>query len=370
MQGLIDGMRCGILAVDRSSRIMLVNDLAASILDLRPAPAAGTPLAEALAVHPQLIGVMEHAFAVDALPCRAQVDVNPGEVNSKTVGFTVSLVRDATGDVVGAAMFFKDLTPIECHEEQDRLHDRLAALGEMAASMAHEIRNPLASIDVSCALLKRRIGDDEDNAAMLQRIASEVQRLNQCVTSSLEFVRPVPLDFEIADPLSLLDEAIRVAVQRADKPGVLVQQKYSDTVTPFLIDPVSLRQVFENLVLNALEAMGPEGRVTVEAETLPAPSSPIVPYHPNGQARGDAWSRAERLAVFRVSDSGPGIPSHERARVFFPFYTTKSEGSGVGLAMAKKIVDRHRGLIDVTESSTGGAMFTVRLPMLNSVSED
>jgi signal transduction histidine kinase len=368
LRGLIDGMRCGIVAVDRKGRLAMINQVGQQILDLHSVPRNGTPIRTALRRHPRVAQVLCESFDMVSLPNRAELELGPEGSFEKTIGFTLSMIPSATGEPLGAAIFFKDLTQIEHKEEQERLKDRLAALGEMAASMAHEIRNPLAAIDVSCKLLGRRLKaaspDDVSSQELLEKITAEVRRLNGTITSSLEFVRPLKLSPDRAELLEMLDEAIDVARERAQQPGVSVKRRYPKSMPPFLMDRTQLRQVFENLFINAIEAMGREGVLSVEVEARPAPSATSIPY-PMGEDRvRDPWYQFEQFALVRVSDTGPGIGTDQRDRIFYPFFTTKKQGSGVGLSMAKKIVNSHRGLIDVAEAPGGGAQFTVRLPMI------
>jgi signal transduction histidine kinase len=368
LRGLINGMRCGIVAIDRDGRLAMINRVAQQILDLDEAPQPGTPIVDALARHPRVARVLCESFDMVSLPNRAELELGPEESFEKTIGFTLSMIPSASGEAHGAAIFFKDLTQIEHKEEQERLKDRLAALGEMAASLAHEIRNPLAAIDVSCKLLGRRLKaanpEDGSNQELLDKITAEVRRLNSTITSSLEFVRPLKLLSERAELLAMLDDAIDVARERANQPSVHVERRYPEALPSFLMDRGQLRQVFENLCINAIEAMGTEGVLTVEVEALTAPSATSIPY-PMGEERvRDPWHHFEQFAVVRISDTGPGIGSDERDRIFYPFFTTKKQGSGVGLSMAKKIVASHRGLIDVDDAPGGGAQFTVRLPMI------
>jgi signal transduction histidine kinase len=240
----------------------------------------------------------------------------------------------------------------------------------MTANLAHEIRNPLASIGVTCALLGRHLdGAGAERVSrpavdLLRKIAAEIERLDRTVTSSLEFVRPVGLDLAAAPLAALVDEAIAVVSERCPRPEVRIVRRYAPEIPPFLMDREKLRQVFENLVLNAVEAIPGPGTVTVEIEIRRAPTSASVPYARRAKGAGDPWSTFDRFAIVRVSDSGAGIPDADKARVFFPFFTTKRQGSGVGLATAKKVVSSHRGLIDVDDAPEGGARFTVRLPMV------
>jgi signal transduction histidine kinase len=369
LKGLIDGMRCGILTIDDQYRLRLINGPARQILELNEPPESGTPLAEGLAGHPRLAQVLRESFDMSSLPNRAEIALGDGGTGGKTIGFTISLVRDTVGAPCGAAMFFKDLTQIEQQEEQHRLKDRLAALGEMAASTAHEIRNPLASIEVTCTLLKRRLGSDPSGQDLLAKIVDEVRRLDASVNSSLEFVRPVSLELVPTRILPLLEEAISIAEDRRGKPGIVVKRRFREEISPFLMDRARLRDVFVNLILNAMEAVGDEGTVTVRADALKTRQEASVPYRPAGDGTVDPWQGVEQFVVVRVSDTGAGVAEEERDRIFYPFFTTKERGSGVGLATAKKIVGSHRGLIDVESTAGSGAEFSVRLPMVTQEAE-
>ena len=254
LRGLIDGMRCGIAAADRSSRLVMLNEVGRQILGLHGRAAIGRPVSEALAGFPQLSQVLTESFSMSSLPNRAELDIHPpGAAHAKTIGFTLSMIDGEDGEPIGSAVFFKDLTRIEHTEEQERLKERLAALGQMAASLAHEIRNPLASIEVTCSLLRRRIGEAAEGRDLLDKIAAEVRRLNRTITSSLEFVRPLTPALAPGDLAHLLDEAIAVAIERRGGPDVEVLCRVQDDIPRFLMDRGQLRQVFENLlILNAL----------------------------------------------------------------------------------------------------------------------
>jgi signal transduction histidine kinase len=364
LRGLVEGMRCGILAVDRQSRVVMINEPGRQMLDLDGAPEPGTPIGEALPSQPQLARLLSESFDMVNLPNRAELDLEMHGHRGKTIGFTVSMIPGEDDEPAGAAIFFKDLTRIEHKEEQERLKDRLAVLGRMAASLAHEIRNPLASIEVTCSLLKRRLGAESAEAELLDKINAEVRRLTQTISSSLEFVRPMALDLEYAELLPLLYAAITVATERRGGPGIRLETAFSDSIPRFLMDAVQLRQVFENLILNALEAVGGCGHVRVEAGVQPAPSAMSVPYRAPTTRSADPWHRFEQFAVVRVADDGPGVPEAERDKIFYPFFTTKKQGSGVGLSIVRKIVNSHQGLIDYETGPEGGALFTVRIPMV------
>ena len=365
---MIEGMRCGILIVDRAGGIVMVNDHARSILELAEFPPVGAPVDQALSQHPQLAHILRDSFGMARLPNRAEIDLKSRSENGKTIGFTLSLVRDTAGEPTGAALFFKDLTHVEHKEEQERLKDRLAALGQMAANLAHEIRNPLAAIEVSCSLLKRRApAADAGSRDLLDKIIAEVKRLNRTITSSLEFVRPISLTLGPASIENVLDDALTVAVGRRGKPGIRIERRACPRLSSFRMDRGQLRQVFENLFINAFEAMGETGTLTIEVTSAAAPAAPSTPYRPVGSL--EPAESFDTYCVVRVQDSGAGIAEDHLDKLFYPFFTTKKQGSGVGLSMAKKIVDSHRGLIDVVSRVGEGTVFTVRLPVVTGATE-
>lgn len=359
---LIEGMRCGILVIGREGEVVTINEHARTILELPHLPDRGASVDAALADHPQLAQILRESFSMSLLPNRAEIDLKCRSNNGKTIGFTLSLVPSDDGAPIGAALFFKDLTHVEHKEEQERLKDRLAALGQMAANLAHEIRNPLAAIEVSCSLLKRKVGGGASERELLDKIIAEVRRLNRTITSSLEFVRPLSPSLAPMRLADVLDEALAVAVSRRGKPGIRIERSSGADAGTFAMDAGQVRQVFENLFLNAMEAMGETGTLKVGVSISAAPAAPMTPYRPGGAS--DPQGRFDSYAVVRVQDSGPGIRPEHLEKLFYPFFTTKPNGSGVGLSMAKKIVDSHRGVIDVVTEPGQGTVFTVRLPRI------
>jgi len=288
------------------------------------------------------------------LPSREELRLGNDENPGKTIGYTLSHVSHDGDAPAGIAMFFRDLTLIEEKEEHARLKDRLAALGQMAASLAHEIRNPLASIKVTCSLLRRRLAD-EGNRTLLDKITAEVNRLNGTITSSLEFVRPVSLNLAPSALGQILNSAIEVATDRYESTPVEIRTDFAESLPAIEIDREQVRQVFENLVLNAVEAAGDHGVVEIETR--------VVESRPGSGQDGCSLTPPQRLVEIRIADNGPGVADENSDKVFYPFFTTKEQGSGIGLSTAKKIVDCHRGQIDVKNGENGGAVFTVRLPI-------
>jgi signal transduction histidine kinase len=346
---LVWNLRNGVLAVTLDGRIAVMNEVAYHIFGVPThVNVIGRPYTEVLKDLPDIIRIFSGAFELSHLPNRAELRLKR---RNKVIGYTLSQVRDMAGRVTGAALFFKDLTRVEQLEERERLRDRLAALGEMAAAIAHEVKNPLAGIEVMAGLLKRQLPESRDAQTILGDIIKEAKMANAIVVEVLDFVRPIRLQVEHV----ALADVVRHAVSMAESHwsgGVVVEVDVPADLPDMQGDPHQLRQIFTNLLTNAIEAMSGEGRVTVRA-TLLAPEEEVAgsDIHPGPMIQVD------------VHDSGPGVPPDVMEKMFSPFFTTKPQGTGLGLAIVRKIVDAHDGRIDVSAVPNGGARFRVTLPV-------
>ena len=233
---------------------------------------------------------------------------------------------------------------LEQAQEEARRSERLAALGQLTAGLAHEIRNPLAVIKGSAETLTRRLQSaDPVTTEVAGYISSEVNRLNTIVTRFLNFARPLKLERRPTQIPPLLDRALKVAYERWPEAKVEVAQQYSENLPEMSVDPDLCEQAFVNLVLNAYEAMTDTGgRLTVRV--------------------GAANSDGRRGVEVGIEDTGPGIPPELHEQVFNPFFTTKKEGVGLGLSLVSKIVDDHRGWIRISSEAGKGACFRLFLP--------
>jgi signal transduction histidine kinase len=340
---LLGSLRSGLIAVDAEGRLARLSREAARVLGLgEPAAALGRPAAKVLAKHPALLALLAEGAKGREPPSRAELELPLGSGRERrTIGFTLVPVRDGGGALRGAALLFRDLTPFERQDEQDRLRDRLAALGQMVAGLAHELRNPLASIQVLVELLKRSLGDRPAELAQLEEVLGELEQLNRVVNGSLEFVRPSAAVRAPVELAGLVREAVRRARARVPFEG-----RVQVAVAPGLrasLDARQLERVLVNLIANALEAMRGQER-------------------PGGHELWVEAGNAEGGICVSVADTGPGVAPENRERIFYPFFTTREGGTGVGLAEVHKAVVSHGGSIEVRERAGGGAVFRIHLP--------
>ncbi len=348
---IVDSMRNGVIAIRRDGALALMNDEAYRIFGLsRQADDMGRPFTDVLRQRPDGVRALAGAFELSFLPNRAEFRLKDLD---RVVGYTLSQVRNDEGEMVGAVMFFKDLTQVEQLEERERLRDRLASLGEMAAGMAHELRNPLAGIEVMAGLLRRQVPDSKDAQSLLADIISEAKLANAIVVEMLEFVRPLRLQVERTHLAEVLHQSVTLAETKATRGTIALTVDLPPDLPAIDGDQHQLCQVFTNLLTNAFEAMDGRGAITVTAEVGAMDVDPAVV--------GDEGSTP--IVVVDVRDDGPGVPADLTDRIFNPFFTTKPQGSGLGLAIVRKIVDAHDGRIDVSSSPAMGTRFRITLPI-------
>ena len=260
------------------------------------------------------------------------------------LGFSRSNLTDDAGRFEGSVLIFQDLTQVVEMEEQLRRSERLSAVGQLAAGLAHEIRNPLASLSGAIELLASDLPDPDPSSRRLVRIVQrETARLNRLVGDFLSYAGPGPVRREVVPVRELLEE-IGQLIGNSDCAGVELCLEVPRELA-VLGNPDQLRQVFWNLVLNAAEAEPPDRKVRVAGETLP-------PQGPEGDLR----------AVIEIVDRGSGIPPEILERVFEPFYTTKPKGTGLGLATVHRVVEAHGGQLLVKSRPGEGTSVRVVLP--------
>jgi signal transduction histidine kinase len=341
---IVSGMRNGVLAITRDGMLALMNDEAYRIFGVTPHESdMGRPVADVLGEHHEIVRVLSSVFDLHLLPNRVELRLRP---SGKVIGYTLALVRDDTATVVGAAMFFKDLTRVEQLEERERLRDRLAAVGEMAAAIAHEVKNPLAGIEVMAGLLRRKIPDAPDAQAALTDIINEAKMANAIVQEVLDFVRPIRLQMEHTSVADAVQAAVQLADTQARRGDIDVDVRVPQGLPLIQGDQHQLAQLFTNLLANAYEAMGGRGQVAISARAI----------------RLDSDADRREAVQVEVTDNGPGMPQDVADRVFDPFFTTKAKGSGLGLSIVRKIVDAHDGQIDLKTAIGRGTTIRVTLP--------
>ncbi len=283
------------------------------------------------------------ALAKTGLPQRFEGKIQDKSGNPCLLGVTISALRNEQGEQTGIIGTFQDLTEIRNLEEAVQRKERLATIGEMAAGMAHEIRNPLASLSGSIQVLQNELELNGENLKLMDIAIKESERLNAFVTQFLRYARPLPPQREWVNLQHLLSETTHL-IENNPAYTQRIQIILEETESPILafIDPDQMKQVFWNLINNAYQAMQGRGTLTLSV------------HHITRRLEEDTIE-----ILFK--DTGKGISEGDLANIFDPFFTTKSAGSGLGLAIVQRIIEEHAGNISVA-SQPGKTIFKVQLP--------
>lgn len=337
---ILENMSSGVLVVDGEGLVATVNAAAEDILEMRKEEVLGRKIASALADRaPDLAHELVLALRSERGKRRQEIASHTKAGRYRPLGISISLLTEGAGERRGVIAVFQDLTEVHEMRERVRKADRLAAIGELSAGIAHELRNPLASISGSIEMLYQELKLEGEDKRLMELIMRESDRLDRIISDFLEFARlrhprRVPTRIE-----KTLQETLVLLRRNTEKSGgITIHLNCADPLPVVSIDDEQMRQVFMNLAVNACEAMGRGGSLEVVAAT-----------GPEGGVR------------VAFCDSGPGIHA-DMERFFEPFFTTKEGGTGLGLALANKIVTAHGGAIQFRNRTRGGAVFEITLP--------
>jgi len=341
-ENILRSLGSGLLAVDAEGHILYWNPAAQAILGLQ-SDDRQRPVAEILpGVEPRL-----RANDADGPQARWELEVRTRAGEPVHLGLHCSFLLDGQGRTIGRLINFQDVTRVHELAEQVRRSERLAAVGGLAASVAHEIRNPLAAISGSAELLGSAVLVDDD-ARLLSIIRRESARLSALVTDMLAFTRPRPPQRARVSLPRVAREALEHFRADPANAGLQLALQVDADVPDVEVDAAQLSQVLWNLLRNAAEAMGGEGSVTLEV-----------------RMRTGHDSRTHEVELV-VSDEGPGIPEDQLDRIFDPFFTTKEHGTGFGLAIVHRIVQDNGGAIELSSTPGHGTGFRLRFPTIES----
>ncbi len=332
---LLESVPSGVVAVDPGGRITTLNRAAKEMTGLEPG-VVGRAFAEVFPFEgpePPSLEDLERAP-------RQVVAVRRPDGERAVLGLRVSPFRGDGGEVLGRVVVFQDVTRLRRLEEQEARNRRLVAMGQMAAGIAHEIRNPLGSLELFASHLAEELRGTP-HEEMAGHVLKGLQNLSRITGNLLLFARQVEPRCRPVDLREVVAEALLYARSAVRAKGVVLEEVLGET--PVAADPDLVRQALLNVLLNAVQAVDTGGRIRVTCRPDPDEDPPV--------------------ARVSVSDDGPGVPEEERERIFDPFYTTRARGVGLGLAIVQRIVSSHGGWVSVDDADLGGARFTLALPL-------
>lgn len=313
---VIDNMHSGLITTDIRGKVLIFNRAAEKITAVKKEAIIGQKIDSILPffVFPFSEGRKEYSIMIEG--------------TQKIIGLGISTLKTIDDKIKGYIIIFQDLTEKKQLEAEMKQKEKWAAIGELSSSIAHEIRNPLASLKSSIEILREDLVPKDHKERLMEIALKEMERLNRIISDFLIYSRPSKLEMKRIDIHEILDETIEfLKNMEPNKDNIKIVKHYSRALQ-VNVDPEKMKQVFWNLGLNALDAMPMEGKLVISTE------------HSNG------------FIHIHFKDSGMGIQEKDIEKIFYPFFTTKEHGTGLGLAIAYRIIDEHKGKIKV-ESSVG-----------------
>ncbi len=339
---LVAKLPVGIIATDQDGRITTWNNAATEMTDIKEADALGKLPEE----------ILPEEFAGFCSQSE-ETDTGGGNTQGRERELTVTVdgkkqflfchsmaVRDKRGDYKGQVFLLSNLTEIKGLEKEMREHERLAAVGRMAAGVAHEVRNPLSSIKGLALLLKGKFEADSRESETAGLLIQEVERMNRTISELLSFARPASLNLKKVALGEILDENLRLIASDTHGNGITTSLRVDSDLRSVTADRDRLNQVFINLMLNAVQAMEKGGELVVTAKN----------------------NDRDKTVAVTVQDTGSGIEPENMPQLFYPYFTTKPGGTGIGLAISQKIISDHKGSIRIDSAPGQGTTVTVELP--------
>ncbi len=338
---IFESVGSGLVAVDAGGHVTAFNRAAESITGVSAADALGQPWGAIFGAGVDVDEIRAAADDDQAPPRRLEFPLRRRDGRVIPIGISFWSLRSGQGDVAGLIGVCQDLSSIKLMEQRVRQADRLATVGRLSANMAHEIRNPLASISGAVEALAKELPPDQGRDRLVEIVLKESERLNHIVAAFLDYARPAPLaplDVNLAE---ILDEVLLLIEHRSLPQNLKIIREYAESL-PARVDPQQMRQAIWNLCLNAVQAMPDGGEMRVGGCVLSA-------------------TPREQIQVW-IADTGHGIADEDLPHIFEPFYSTKAGGSGIGLALVYRVLQDHGGVIEARSRQGEGTAFTLTLP--------
>jgi PAS domain S-box-containing protein len=364
---ILASMTSGLVTLGLDGHLEAMNETAEAILGLRSSSIQGQHYSH-IVVADSLFGqIIERALQSRTPINVPRLEFIRSDGRAVPLGLRTAMRHDR-GQAFGLLVIFEDLSPVQALERRLRHADRLAAVGQVTARLAHEIKNPLTSVRAFVQLVRQKHNDAKFIERFDRIVLHEVDRINGIIEELLDVTRSRPLQHRPLNILNLLGRVAEAHTEIMMQHCICLETHWGDTLPLIHADPEQLQRAFGNLVINAIEAMPEGGTLGIVCCTAPKSIADIVASDASAtRAAPEHPLYAMEVAVM-IRDTGVGIPAEQLDDLFTPFFTTKKKGTGLGLALTHKIVEDHGGSIHVASELGQGTAVTVRLPIAATVS--
>ncbi len=352
-ESFLSGLPDAVVGVDEAFRVILWNSAAEALTGKSARRVQGRTLKEVFPPDSSLARHLSDTLRTAESRSEAEALIPGVDGRPIPVSIVTAPITGRSGNVEAAVAVLRDLSRIRQLEEEVRRGETLAAAGRMAVGLAHEIRNPLGAIRGAVQLLGKELGEETRWREYTDVLMKEVDRVNRILESLLDLGRPVQLRLGPLNLHQLLERVALLSEEMAVSRNVRIVKRYDPSLPPILADEDRILQVFHNLVRNAIEAMPRGGRLTLT--TRPS-MSPLF-------AKVDLGTGARHFVEVQVADEGEGIPEALKDKIFDPFVTTKERGLGLGLALCHRILEDHKGAIQVESVPGKGTTVSCFVPI-------
>lgn len=350
---ILTSLEDGIITVDGEGKICYFNEAAEVLTELSSSQALQKPVTQLFKREPWLLELVKKSQPPRQESTRGEGDITTRWGRKAPVSLTVSSLQDLRGNFIGSILVLRDWKHRRELEEDLKRADRLAMVGTLAAGLAHEIRNPLGGIKGAAQLLKRSLDLDSSLLEYANIMIREVDRVDKLIEQLLDLSRPAKLELAALNIHEILEDVLLLQTRASGESKVTVKKRFDPSLPPIRGDRAQLTQVFLNLARNAFQATGASGTLTVTTRVE-------TDFHIRGQGTGRS-----KLIWVDLEDDGVGIKEEDLPHIFSPFFTTKNDGTGLGLAVCYRIVTEHGGLIRVESAQGKGTRFKIALVVAN-----
>jgi PAS domain S-box-containing protein len=347
-EDIIQNMSNGLIAIDQEGNITAFNPAVSQMLGYQQDEALHRPLTQIIQPSVELLRIFNETMTTGRSYTHQEITLQRREGQCLSVSISTAPLGgiDWAGRPVGVVGVLEDLSEIKAMEAERRRLDRLAALGEMSAVVAHEIRNPIAGIAAGIDYLTRNVAKDSPEFEGAVMMRGEIQRVNRILEDILFVARPARLKLSSEDVTEIIEDVLQRFRGQVEESRVVIEFDYANNLPRLSVDRQRLEQLFTNLITNATQAMPNGGQLSLQTQSTSSQ---------NGKPANEV--------IVTIADTGPGIPLENQQHIFEPFFTTKTRGTGLGLTIARRIVEEHGGTISIESEAEHGTRFIIRLPV-------